>query len=75
MDGKVDVILLTGGTANSERITADITRRVGFIAPVKVYAGENELESLAENGYAILSGSVRIHRYDKNALVPDDVPE
>ena len=69
--GKVDVILLTGGTAQSRRITGDITRRVGFIAPVEVYAGENELESLAENGYAILSGSVKIHRYDKNALIPD----
>ncbi len=69
--GKVDVILLTGGTAHSRRITDDIARRVAFIAPVEIYSGENELESLAENGYAILSGSVKIHRYDKSALVPD----
>ncbi|MBQ5984721.1 MAG: butyrate kinase [Bacteroidales bacterium] len=69
--GKVDIILLTGGTANSKKITDDIRSRVSFIAPVEIYAGENELESLAENGYSILSGSVKIHRYDKSALVPD----
>ncbi len=71
VDGKIDVILLTGGTANSKRITDDITRRIAFIAPVEIYAGENELESLAENGYAILSGSAKIHRYDKSAIIPD----
>lgn len=69
--GKVDVILLTGGTAHSRRITDDIAQRVAFIAPVEIYSGENELESLAENGYAILSGTVKIHRYDKSAIIPD----
>ena len=71
VDGKIDVILLTGGTANSKRIADDIIRRIAFIAPVEIYAGENELESLAENGYAILSGSAKIHRYDKSAIIPD----
>ena len=71
VDGKIDVILLTGGTANSKRIADDIIRRIAFIAPVEIYAGENELESLAENGYSILSGSAKIHRYDKSAIIPD----
>ena len=61
--GKVDAILLTGGIAFNQGICEEIRRRVDFIAPVAVYAGENELESLAENGYAVLSGSVRIHDY------------
>ena len=71
VEGKVDVILLTGGTARSERITEAIRRRTAFIAPVEIYAGENELESLAENGYNILAGAVKVHRYDKNELLKD----
>ena len=70
--GEVDVILLTGGTARNEKVCEDIRRRTAFIAPTEVYAGENELDSLAENGYNVLSGAVRIHRYNKNALVPDE---
>ncbi len=61
--GKVDAIILTGGIAHSKTIVADITERVGFIAPVVVYAGENELESLAENGYGILAGEFGIKYY------------
>jgi len=71
VEGRVDVILLTGGTARSGLITEGIRRRTAFIAPVEIYAGENELESLAENGYNILSGTVKVHRYDKNKLVED----
>ena len=61
--GKVDAIVITGGIAYSERITKDISDRVGFIAPVVVYPGENELESLAENGYGILNGEFEIRYY------------
>ena len=46
-------------------ITADIASRVGFIAPVEVYPGENELGSLAENGYGILSEEFEIKEYSK----------
>ena len=61
--GKVDAIILTGGIAHSKPIVDDIIERVGFIAPVEVYAGENELESLAENGYGILAGEFDIKYY------------
>ena len=63
VSGKVDAIILTGGIAYSERITRDIAERVSFIAPVEVYPGENELESLAENGYGILAGEFDIRYY------------
>ena len=72
VDGKVDVILLTGGGAYSSTITESIRRRTAFIAPVEIYAGEHELQSLAENGYNVLGGKVRIHRYSKNAIIPDE---
>ena len=61
--GEVDAIILTGGIAHNAAIVEDITRRVRFIAPVEVYAGENELESLAENGYGILAGEFEIKYY------------
>lgn len=63
--GKVDAIVLTGGIAHSKDITCDIASRVGFIAPVEVYPGENELESLAENGYGVLSDEFEIKEYRK----------
>lgn len=64
--GEVDAIILTGGIAYSQRITSEISDRVGFLAPVVVYPGENELESLAENGYGILSGEFEVKTYDPN---------
>ena len=67
--GQVDAIILTGGIAHNKEITAEITRRVSFIAPVVVYPGEDELESLAENGYGILSGKFRIHQYNPDRLL------
>ncbi len=45
--GRVDQILITGGIAHSQTIIAKIKERVGFIAPITVYPGENEMESLA----------------------------
>ena len=71
VDGHIDVILLTGGIAKDGRIVSDIRRRTAFIAPTEVYPGENELESLAENGYLILAGATKIHRYDKNRLLEE----
>ena len=71
VDGKVDVIMLTGGIAFSQEITDAITKKVSALAPVKVYPGEKELESLAENGYIILAGETKIHRYDKDRIVED----
>ena len=71
VEGKVDVIILTGGVAFSKDITDAITKKVSWVAPVKVYPGENELESLAENGYIILAGATKIHTYNKDRIIED----
>ena len=71
VDGKVDVIILTGGVAYSTDITDAITKKVDWLAPVVVYPGENELASLAENGYMILAKETKIHTYNKDHLVED----
>ena len=71
VDGQVDVIILTGGVAYSTDITDAITKKVSWLAPVVVYPGENELESLAENGYIILAGETKIHTYNKDHIIED----
>lgn len=67
--GRVDAIILTGGIAFNPDITGFISSKVGFIAPVEVYPGENELESLAENGYGILSGEFPVRQYSRSELL------
>lgn len=67
--GKVDAIILTGGVCHSTVITGQIRERVEFIAPVVVYPGEDELESLAENGYGILSGEFEIKEYNREYII------
>ena len=47
LKGNVDAVILTGGIAYSGYFTDLIADRVGFIAPVMIEPGENELESLA----------------------------
>ncbi len=54
--GQVDAILLTGGIAYSQQVVEYIRTRCGFLAPVFVYPGENEIESLAQNTLALLRG-------------------
>ena len=70
-DGKVDAILLTGGIAHSRMLMDRIKAKIGFIAPVEVFPGEDEINSLAENGYMILSGQTKIHTYDKDRIIED----
>ena len=54
--GKVDAILLTGGMAHAEYIVHELRRRIGYLAPVYTFAGEDEMEALALNALAVLQG-------------------
>ena len=61
--GRVDAILLTGGIAHSQRICAEIARRVSFIAPVELFPGEDEMRALADNALRVLRGEQQPNRY------------
>ncbi|MBQ0015845.1 MAG: butyrate kinase [Bacteroidales bacterium] len=61
--GKVDGIILTGGIAYSKPWMAQITEQVEWIAPVKVYKGENEMLALAICGNEILEGKAEIKEF------------
>lgn len=56
LKGKVDAILLTGGIAYGKGFCKYIEDMVGFIAPVKIYPGEDELGALASSGLRVLNG-------------------
>jgi len=56
MNGDVDAILLTGGIAYSDMMTSLIEEKVLFIAPVKRYPGEYEMEGLAGGALRVLNG-------------------
>lgn len=62
-NGKVDAILLTGGISYSKPWMAKITERVGWLAPVKVYKGENEMLALAICGKEVMDGVATIKEY------------
>ncbi len=61
--GKVDAILLTGGITYSDYITSRLKERVSFLAPVRVYPGEDELEALALNALGALRGELEVQVY------------
>ena len=69
LNGKVDAILITGGIAHSKTIIQDIINRVQFIAPIMVYPGENEMESLARGALEGLLGETQV--VDFSAKVND----
>ncbi len=58
LKGNIQAILLTGGLAHANFITNSIIENVKFIAPVKVYPGEDELKALAYNGYLVHIGKL-----------------
>lgn len=64
-EGKVDAILLTGGLAFNNHLEKYIKLKTEFIAPVFVYAGEDELEALAMNALRVANGEERIKEYEK----------
>jgi butyrate kinase len=65
LEGEVDAILLTGGLAYSDVFVDEIRRRVAFIAPVKVYPGEDELKALADGAYRVMSGKESPRVYER----------
>ena len=62
--GEVDAIILTGGIAHSKYVTESISERCRFIAPIEVYAGENELQALAVNALRVLDGLTEAKIYE-----------
>lgn len=63
VNGKVDRIILTGGVAYSKMLTDWIKKRVDWIAPVEIMAGEYEMEALAAGGLRVMRGEEKAHEF------------
>lgn len=62
--GDIDAIVLTGGIAYSKMLTDYIEDMVGFMAPVKLQPGEDEMRALNEGVLRILSGEEEAKIYE-----------
>jgi butyrate kinase len=62
LHGRVYAVLLTGGMAHSDRLVATLQSYVSWIAPVIRYAGEDELQALAE-------GALRVLRHEEGPRI------
>lgn len=69
LKGEVDGIILTGGIANNPMVVEYIKHMVGFIAPVIIYPGEDEMHALAMNGLMVLKGEVIPKEYSEENMV------
>ena len=63
LKGDVAAILLTGGIVHDTYLVEKIIDMVKYIAPVKVYAGEFEMEALAAGALRVLTGQEQPKTY------------
>lgn len=63
LDGKVDQIIVTGGIAYWKQVITDLTSKAGFIAPITVYPGEDEMLALAQGTLRVLNGEEEAKEY------------
>ena len=63
LKGKIDAILITGGLAYSDMLIKLLKDRIDWIAPIKIYPGEDEMQALAENVYMAMKGELPIKEY------------
>lgn len=64
VDGKVDYIVLTGGLAYSDMFVDSIKKHVGFVGPIEVIPGENEMKALAEGVLRVIRGEETARVYE-----------
>ena len=61
--GQVDAVLLTGGLARSEYVMSRLRQRIDFLAPIRCFPGEDEMEALALNALDVLRGRREAREY------------
>ena len=62
LKGKVDAVLLTGGMAYSNKMVTQLRDALNWIAPIRIYPGEDELQALAEGVFRVLNGEEHAKR-------------
>ena len=69
--GNVDAIILTGGIAYCKYCVDQLRQQVGYLAPVVVMPGEDELGSLAYNALGVLRGTLPLLEYTGESCVEE----
>ena len=57
LEGKVDQIIVTGGIAYDKAVVGGLKAQAGWIAPMTIYPGEDELLALVQGGLRVLNGA------------------
>lgn len=73
LEGRVDAILLTGGIAYGQETVDALKERIGWIAPVAVYPGEDELLALAQGALRVLRGQEEAKIYEEHLVRRPDL--
>ncbi len=63
LKGKVDQIIVTGGIAYDKVVVDGLKEKAGWIAPLTVYPGEDELLALVQGGLRVLNGEEEAMTY------------
>jgi butyrate kinase len=63
LEGKVDAIVLTGGVSNDPYFVEQVAGRTSWIAPIKAYGGDFEMEALASGAIRALAGEEATKEY------------
>lgn len=63
LSGEVDAILLSGGMVHSAIFMDELQGRIARLAPVHTFPSEDDVDTLAANGYYILRGDITVQEY------------
>ena len=63
LEGKVDQIIVTGGIAYDKAVVEGLKAQAGWIAPMTIYPGEDELLALVQGGLRVLNGEEKAMVY------------
>jgi butyrate kinase len=64
LEGKVDMIFLTGGLAYNQYLVDQINKKCSFIAPIETVPGEKEMEALCQGAVRVLKKEEQAKDYE-----------
>ncbi|MEG2354116.1 MAG: butyrate kinase [Clostridium sp.] len=71
LKGRVDAIILTGGLVHNKRLVDYIKESVGFISPIELVPGEDEMLALYEGAKRVMEGEEEAKIYEEEVFFYD----
>ena len=63
LDGKPDVIILSGELFQNSEFTRQLSLKIEKIAPLAIYTDENEVDALAIHAIGVMKGEIEVLQY------------